>query len=61
MMNSVRKSKSTKRRNDPTASEKQPCGGFAYEDDNFIELDSEAAEKAIFEGVRACEEELPFN
>ncbi len=47
--------------NDPAASEKQPCGGFVCEDDNIIELDSETAEKALFEGVRACDEELPFN
>lgn len=60
-MHSARRSKSTKRRNDPVASEKQPYGGFVCEDDNFIELDSETAETALFEGVRACEEELPFN
>lgn len=60
-MRSARRSKSTKRRNDHTASEKQPCGGFVYEGDNFIKLDSETAETALFEGVRACEEELPFN
>lgn len=47
--------------NDPTASEKQHCGGFVCEDDNFIELDIETAETALFEGVRACDEELPFN
>ena len=60
-MRSASISKSTKRRNDPTASEKQPYGGFACEDDNFIELDIEAAETALFEGVRACEEDIPFN
>lgn len=60
-MRSARRSKSTKRRNDHTASEKAACGGFVYEDDNIIELDSETAEKALFEGVRACDEELPFN
>lgn len=60
-MHSAKRSKSTKRRNDPVAPEKAACGGFAYGDDNFIELDSETAETALFEGVRACDEELPFN
>ena len=37
------------------------CGGFGTVDDNFTDEDAEAAEMALFEGVRACEEELPFN
>jgi hypothetical protein len=36
-------------------------GGFGAAGDNFTDEDAEAAETALFEGVRACEEELPFN
>ena len=37
------------------------CGGFGTVGDNFTDEDAEAADSTVFEGVKACEEELPFN
>lgn len=37
------------------------CGGFGTVGDNFTDEDAEAADSTVFEGVRACDEELPFN
>ena len=36
-------------------------GGFADADDNFTEGKREAAETALYGGVKATEGELPFN
>ena len=47
--------------NDAHSPEKASYGGFSDEADKIPDCEREAAETALCEGVRACEEELPFN
>lgn len=47
--------------NSSSTSKKPPRGGFSGEDDKVIDREGEAAEIALYGGVRCCEEELPFN
>lgn len=57
----ARRLRTTTSRNSPVADENATGGGFALEDEYFIDREREAAEMALFEGVKATEEDIPFN